>query len=279
MVQPTAAPSLLHFRVHDRHPLCHGKDNHVADALSRASVNAVILEGVDYAAMAASQKNDPDVHAYRTAITGLHQLEDIPFGPNNVTLLCDTSTGRARPIVPTGWRRKVFDLVHGLSHPSVYALRGNSWSTSSCGMVYASRSASGPKPVFLARPPKSRHISEPLWRKLKSLTVGLTTSMWIWWVPFLLHRVSPICLLWWIALPVGQKQFPSPQRTPSHAPTRSLPNGLLALVCLWTFPLIVGRSLHPSCGAPSRSHWEPSFTTPPPTTHRPMALWSGFTAT
>ena len=100
----------------------HGKDNHLADALSRASVNAVILEGVDYAAMAASQKNDPDVHAYRTAITGL-QLEDIPFGPNNVTLLCDTSTGRARPIVPTGWRRKVFHLVHGLSHPSVRTTR------------------------------------------------------------------------------------------------------------------------------------------------------------
>ena len=99
-----------------------GKDNHVADALSRASVNAVILEGVDYAAMATSQKNDPDVHAYRTAITSL-QLEDIPFGPNNITLLCDISTGRPRPIVPTGWRRKVFDLVHGLSHPSVRTTR------------------------------------------------------------------------------------------------------------------------------------------------------------
>ena len=99
-----------------------GKDNHVADALSRASVNAVILEGVDYAAMAASQKNDPDVHAYRTAITSL-QLEDIPFRPNNITLLCDISTGRPRPIVPTGRRRKVFNLIHGLSHPSVCTTR------------------------------------------------------------------------------------------------------------------------------------------------------------
>lgn len=40
-----------------------GKDNHVADALSRPTFNAV-LEGVDYAAMAVSQQNDPDVQAY-----------------------------------------------------------------------------------------------------------------------------------------------------------------------------------------------------------------------
>ena len=98
-----------------------GKNNHVADALSRATISA-LHEGIDYAAMAASQKEDPGIHAYRTAITGL-KLEDVPFGPRGITLLCDISTGHPRPIVPTGWRRKVFDLVHGLSHPSVRATR------------------------------------------------------------------------------------------------------------------------------------------------------------
>ena len=95
--------------------------NHVADALSRATISA-LHEGIDYAAMAASQKEDPGIHAYRTAITGL-QFEDVPFGPRGITLHCDISTGHPRPIVPTGWRRKVFDLVHGLSHPSVRATR------------------------------------------------------------------------------------------------------------------------------------------------------------
>lgn len=99
-----------------------GKDNHVADALSRATINA-LHEGIDYAAMAASQREDPAwIHAYRTAITGL-KVEDVPFGPNGVMLLCDTSSGQPRPIVPAGWRRKVFDVVHGLSHPSVRATR------------------------------------------------------------------------------------------------------------------------------------------------------------
>ena len=31
--------------------------------------------------------------------------------------MCDVSTGSPRPIVPTGWRRRVFDATHGLSHP------------------------------------------------------------------------------------------------------------------------------------------------------------------
>ena len=33
------------------------------------------------------------------------------------------SAGYARPIVPADWRRKVFDLVHGLSHPSIRTTR------------------------------------------------------------------------------------------------------------------------------------------------------------
>ena len=33
------------------------------------------------------------------------------------------STGRARPIVPAGWRCQIFDSIHGLSHPSVRTTR------------------------------------------------------------------------------------------------------------------------------------------------------------
>ena len=73
-----------------------GKDNVVADALSRTVISA-ISGGIDFSALAAAQLADPvDMAACRTAITGL-QLKDIPFGPNNTTLLCDVSLGRPRP--------------------------------------------------------------------------------------------------------------------------------------------------------------------------------------
>ena len=92
-----------------------GKTNVVADCLSRGIAGAVHL-GIDYARMAADQATDPDVQAYRTAITGL-RLQDVAFTDAGTTLLCDVSLGQPRPVVPSGWRRRVFDAVHGLSHP------------------------------------------------------------------------------------------------------------------------------------------------------------------
>ena len=98
-----------------------GKDNPVADALSRATINSV-NDGIDYEAMAASQKSDADTQAYRTAITAL-RFADVPFGSGSTTLLCDVSTGIPRPVVPASWRKTVFDVVHNLSHPGIRATR------------------------------------------------------------------------------------------------------------------------------------------------------------
>lgn len=97
-----------------------GKSNTVADALSRISINAAhqLEPGVDFSAMAAAQQNDPEMAAYRTAITGL-VLQDVQFGPSGNTLLCDTSTGHPRPVVQASFRKTVFDVMHGLSHPSI----------------------------------------------------------------------------------------------------------------------------------------------------------------
>ena len=97
-----------------------GKDNVVADALSRASINPgsqqavplfrgqdvvtsefqqanyqepgflfapvnAIKPGLDYRAMATDQQNDPDIQNYRTAITNL-RLEDVPVSYTHLTL-------------------------------------------------------------------------------------------------------------------------------------------------------------------------------------------------
>ncbi|CAI5667496.1 unnamed protein product [Oreochromis niloticus] len=96
-----------------------GKSNHVTDCLSRVLVSPVYV-GIDYAAMAAKQRADPDILALKSTKTGL-VLEDTPVWDGGPHLLCDVSTGRPRPVVPLSWRRRVFDSVHALSHPGVRA--------------------------------------------------------------------------------------------------------------------------------------------------------------
>ena len=101
-----------------------GKSNKVTDALSRIAINTIhaLAPGINYTAMAAAQQEDKEILAYRTAILGL-ELEDVQFGPTNTTLLCDVSTGHHRPIILAAWRRRIFDTVHDLAHPSIRATR------------------------------------------------------------------------------------------------------------------------------------------------------------
>lgn len=96
-----------------------GKSNSVADCLSRVLVCPVLL-GTDFLAMAAEQPGDSDILSLCSEGSGL-RLEDVALQEGGGTLLCDVSTGRPRPVVPAGWRRRVFDSVHSLSHPGVRA--------------------------------------------------------------------------------------------------------------------------------------------------------------
>ena len=66
--------------------------------------------------LARDQKKSDEMNSYRTVTTGL-KLEDFDIGQS--TLLCDTSLGTPRPILPTTWTRSVFDKIHGLSHAGV----------------------------------------------------------------------------------------------------------------------------------------------------------------
>ncbi len=87
--------------------------------LSSATINSInaLEPDIDYTALAASQQVDEEMAAYRIAIFG-QVLEDVCFGPSNSTLLCDVSTGHPTPIIPASWRRRIFDAVHRLAHPS-----------------------------------------------------------------------------------------------------------------------------------------------------------------
>ena len=99
-----------------------GLDNVVADTLSRPdqpNINAVTesLPAVDLEQLSKDQTEDPEIWASRTAITGL-KLTDVQLPGCRATTLCDISTGNPRPLVPKAWRKRLFDLIHGTSHPS-----------------------------------------------------------------------------------------------------------------------------------------------------------------
>ena len=88
-----------------------GLSNVVADTLSRPSspvVSAVGIPSVDFQALAVAQVPS------EVQDSSL-QLSKVSY--NGVQLLCDTSTGKFRPLVPENFRRRIFEAIHSLSHP------------------------------------------------------------------------------------------------------------------------------------------------------------------
>jgi cleavage and polyadenylation specificity factor subunit 1 len=97
-----------------------GRDNKVADALSRpAAVVAPGDEKIDFVQLAQQQEVCPDVQQLRASPT--LQIQHVKVGERD--LLCDTSTGAMRPLVPTNMRQAVFAAMHQLSHPGTRATR------------------------------------------------------------------------------------------------------------------------------------------------------------
>jgi len=90
-----------------------GKENPVADALSRIEIASAQL-GIDYADLAAEQQSDPDNISLQST-----RLKVEPIIIEDTPVLCDTSTGRPRPLIPTKYRRQIFTAIHGLAHPSI----------------------------------------------------------------------------------------------------------------------------------------------------------------
>ena len=96
-----------------------GTTNTAADALSRLDVGSLhtTSTAIDFKAMAEAQLTDPPPDSAAPSLT----LSHVPVPTCGATLLCDTSTGVPRPLVPPQFRRQVFDTLHTLSHPGVRA--------------------------------------------------------------------------------------------------------------------------------------------------------------
>ena len=97
----------------------HGKENTVADALSRVVSSILPSRGIiDYNIIAAAQSGDKDILNLRDGQSSLI-LEEFDIPGSNRKIWCDTSCGQPRPFIPGQHRQEIFNLLHGLAHPGV----------------------------------------------------------------------------------------------------------------------------------------------------------------
>jgi transposase InsO family protein len=110
-----------------------GRDNVVSDTLSRplptctaeesdptlVAVVAAADSSLDYAAIAARQKQCPEV----AAAVASSALRVRPVMFNDSEVYCDFSTGTARPLIKAADKKQVFLAFHSLAHPGVRASR------------------------------------------------------------------------------------------------------------------------------------------------------------
>ena len=99
-----------------------GRDNVVADALSRPVNAAKFVQPVDEVQMSLAQASDPEIHAMRTSSTSL-RFSDISIPNTDTTILCDTSLRSPRPVVPKALRQKILHQIHDLGHPGIRTTR------------------------------------------------------------------------------------------------------------------------------------------------------------
>ena len=100
-----------------------GENNVVADCLSRPpNLNALCnkVQAVDFAATSRAQQTDDSIITLlRTDHSPKIVRESVPGCDQ--PLLGDISLEVFRPLVPVGFRKKIFNTLHALSHPGVRA--------------------------------------------------------------------------------------------------------------------------------------------------------------
>ena len=100
-----------------------GNQNIAADCLSRpAQLEANIIfeeqSPLDYQELAEAQESDPSIALFQQSTNSLRvSAQKLP--DSDRTIVVNTFTSTPRPLVPVAFRRKVFDLLHGLAHPGV----------------------------------------------------------------------------------------------------------------------------------------------------------------
>ncbi|GFV82533.1 retrovirus-related Pol polyprotein from transposon 17.6 [Trichonephila clavipes] len=92
-------------------------DNIAADVLSRVSA-ITFPSQIDYDCIAETQQTDQELHTLIASGTSL-ELKKVTFPNSSTEIMCDLSTGTARPYIPKQHRQDVFSAMHNLSHPGI----------------------------------------------------------------------------------------------------------------------------------------------------------------
>lgn len=93
-----------------------GKYNTVADALSR--VDAIFApDTVTLKDIAQEQCKDEEFKSLENSSTSL-KFKSLSLPESTLRIFCDISTGSVRPYIPKILRKRIFDSIHQLSHPS-----------------------------------------------------------------------------------------------------------------------------------------------------------------
>lgn len=94
-----------------------GENNTIADTLSR--INVIEMPSIISAEeLSTSQSSDVELQKLLSSESTNLQLRKLKVNQSHISIYCDVSTDDVRPYVPLDLRKKVFDNIHCLSHPS-----------------------------------------------------------------------------------------------------------------------------------------------------------------
>ncbi|XP_064485906.1 uncharacterized protein LOC135398431 [Ornithodoros turicata] len=98
-------------------PVCAGKRQRSSRCPQPHRAALCTCTSVSPEDVASAQPSDQELLRLRETQSSSLRLEDIPLPGTDITLCCETSTGRARPFVPAELRRAIFASIHDLSNP------------------------------------------------------------------------------------------------------------------------------------------------------------------
>lgn len=100
-----------------------GRDNVVADALSRLEDASIGTVEPNIQTLAAAQEDNEELNATKAGGSNSVKMEKIIMPGTNTSVWCEISTGRMRPFVPVMYRRSIFNQLHNIAHNGIRGSR------------------------------------------------------------------------------------------------------------------------------------------------------------